>query len=255
MSSTTKYFSLQGRISFALRLESGKPGVVRWAQNCPKFDLAINTTEETVKESHSGQRLEDLVFATEKTLRTAYTLHGFNIDNLAEALYGEKYTVVAGTASAEVAPSGLEVGDIIKLDHERVSTVTGVDSTGSPVTLVEGTHYEVVSAFAGHIKILSLTSLTQPLKFSYSFAETNALALLKSEPDELYIMFDGINTVDQEPVYLEIYRHRAKPTSGLQLINSGVGTLEFEGSALYDGTKAADPNLGTLGRMVFKAAA
>lgn len=255
MSNSTKYFSLQGRISFALRQVSGKPGAVRWAQNCPKFDLAISTTEETVEESHSGQRLEDLVFSTKKSLRTAYTLHGFNIDNLAEGLYGEQYTVIAGTASAEVAPSALEVGDIIKLDHERVSSVTGVDSTGSPVTLIEGTHFEVVSAFAGHIKILSLTTIVQPLKWSYSYAETNALALLKSNPDELYVMFDGINTVDQEPVYMELYRHRAKPMSNLSLINDGVGTMEFEGSALYDGTKAADPNLGTLGRMVFKAAA
>lgn len=251
MSNTTKYFSLQGRVSFATRDGSGNPGVVRWAQNCPKFEISIETDEETVKESHSGLRLEDFNFPTGISIKTAYTLHGFNIENLAQALWATKYTVNASTASNEVAPLGLVAGDIIKLDHENVSAVTAVDSTGSPVTLVAGTDFEVVSAFAGHIRILNVGGLTQPFKFSYSYATTNALALMKGAADEVILMFDGVNTANQEKVYLELYRHRAKPTSGLALINDGVGTLEFEGSALYDGTRATDPNLGTLGRMVF----
>ena len=251
MSSITKYFSLQGRVSFFERTPAGKKGVGLWAQNVPKLDLSMEVTEESVKESHSGNKMKDLVFEIEKALTTAFTLHGFNTDNLARALWASRFNIVGGTASAELLPAGLTVGDYFALDHQNTSAWALVDSTGAPVSLVADQHYALVSAFAGHGQILDLTGLAQPLKASYSYASSNALSLLTTRPDEHFLVFDGIETISKARAYLEIPRHTSKPASGLSLLNNeGVGTMDLEGEALFDGT---DPDY-PLGKFILSAA-
>lgn len=251
MSNITKYYSLQGRGSFFARTPAGKKGVGLWAQNMPKFDLAMEVSEESIKESHSGNKMKDLVFEIEKALTTAYTLHGFNIENLARALWASRYSIGAGSASAEVLPADLAVGDYFALDHQNTSAWSLVDSTGTPVALVADEHYALISAFAGHGQILDLTGLTQPLKASYSYAASNALSLMTTRPDEHFFVFDGIDTITKQRAYLEIPRHTSKPTSSLPLINNeGVGSMDLEGEALFDGTDANYP----LGKFVLSAA-
>lgn len=250
MSTKTDYYSLQGRLSFATRLAGGKVGPVVWAQNVPKLELSIEVSEESSKESHSGQRLKDFVMSIENTLKTSYTLNGFTLDNLAAAFWSSKLSITGGTASGEALPT-LDVGNYFQLDHQNTSSWALVDSNGTPTTLVEGTHYAITSAFAGQGEILSITGLTQPIKASYSYATSNALSLLSQRADELHMLFDGIDTVSGRHVFLHIPRHSAKPTGGFALINNeGKGALEFEGEALYDGTDAAYP----LGKFVMQPA-
>lgn len=251
MSTVTKYFSLQGRVSFFKREVDGSKGAGVWAQNVPKLDLSFEVSEESIKESHSGNRMKDLIFEVEKAMKTSLSLHGFSVENLVRGLWSTKYSVASGTVSAEVLPAGLVVGDYFALDKQNTSAWTLVDSTGSPVTLAEGTHYSIISAFAGHGKVLSLTGLTQPLKASYSHAASNALSLLTTRPDDHWLVFDGIDTVSKQRAYLEIPRHTTKPLASLPLINNeGVGTMEMEGEALFDGTDANYP----LGKFVMAAA-
>lgn len=251
MANITKYFSLQGRVSFFARTPAGKKGVGLWAQNVPKLDLSMEVTEESVKESHSGNKMKDLIFEIEKALTTAYTLHGFNIENLARAMWASRFSIVGGTASGELLPEDLAVGDYFGLDNQNTSAWALVDSTGSPVSLVADEHYALVSAFAGHGQILDLTGLTQPLKASYSYAASNALSLLTTRPDDHFMVFDGIETISKQRAYLEIPRHTSKPTSTVSMINNeGVGTMEMEGEALFDGTDANYP----LGKLILSAA-
>lgn len=251
MSTVTKYFSLQGRVSFFERTPAGKKGAGIWAQNVPKLDLSFEVTEESVKESHSGNKMKDLVYEIEKAINTAFTLHGFNIDNLARAMWASRYSVVSGSASAEPLPAGLAVGDYFALDHQNTSSWALVDSTGSPVSLVADQHYALVSAFAGHGQLLDLTGLTQPIKASYSYAASNALSLLTSRPDDHFLVFDGIETITKSRAYLEIPRHSSKPVSTVSLINNeGIGTMDMEGEALFDGT---DPDY-PLGKLVLASA-
>lgn len=251
MSNITKYFSLQGRVSFFARTPAGKKGAGIWAQNVPKLDVSMEVTEESVKESHSGNKMKDLVFEIEKALTTAFTLHGFNLDNLARAMWASRYSIVGGTASAELLPLDLAVGDYFALDHQNTSALTLVDSTGTPVSLVADEHYALVSAFAGHGQILDLTGLTQPLKASYTYATSNALSLLATRPDDHFLVFDGIETISKQRAYLEIPRHTSKPVSTVSMINNeGVGTMDLEGEALFDGTDANYP----LGKLILSAA-
>lgn len=251
MSTTTKYYSLQGRVSYFKRLPGGKKGAGVWAQNVPKFDLTFEVSEESTKESHSGQRMKDLVFEIEKGMKTAVTLNGFTIDNLARGLWASRYSVASGSVSGELLPADLAVGEYFALEKQNTSNWALVDSTGAPVPLVEGTHYALVSAFAGHGQLLDLTGLTQPIKASYSTAASNALSLLSTRPDDHWLVFDGIDTISKSRVYLEIPRHTSKPTGSLSMINNeGKGSMDMEGEALYDGTNVNFP----LGKFVLGAA-
>lgn len=252
---STRYFSLQGKVRFGRRQPNGAIGPVRWAFNAPSFELAIKTTNEEVNESYTGQRLLEARIETGKSVTYSMSLSSFDVDTLARALYGSKATRIAGTVSAENFPVGLAVGDQVKLARERVSSVVVTDSAGTPATLVAGTDYVVDNAFAGILEIRNLGSYVQPLKAAYSFAETRSLALFAAAPEETFILFDGVNTVDNSPVYLELYRGRTNPAASLPMINSeGFGSLELNGSALYDAAKASDALLGGFGRMVFTGA-
>lgn len=236
MSNTTKYFSLQGRLSFGKRLPSGKPGAIVWAQNASKLDISFEVSEESTKESHSGNRMKDYIFETEKNLTTAFTLSGFTLPNLLRAFWASKFDVSGNTVSGEIFAETYAVGDYFKLNHENTSDWSLVDSTGTPVPLVEGTHYAVTSYFAGMGEILSLNGLTQPIKANYDYASSQALSLLQNRADEHYLIFDGIDTVSKSRAYLEIPRHSSKPIKSLPLINNdGLGSMEMEGEALYNG--------------------
>lgn len=251
MSTTTNYYSLQGRVSFFKRLPNGKKGAGVWAQNVPKLDLTFEVSEESTKESHSGQRMKDLVFEIEKSMKTAFTLQGFNIENLARGLWASRYSVASGTVTGEALPADLVVGDYFALEEQNTSDWNLVDSTAVPVPLVEGTHYALISAFAGHGQILDLSGVTQPFSASYSHAASNALSLLSSRPDDHWLVFDGIDTISKSRAYLEIPRHTTKPTGSFSMINNeGAGTMDLEGEALYDGTDVKFP----LGKFVLGAA-
>lgn len=250
MGTVTKYHSLQGRVSFFKRLPDGSKGAGVWAQNVPKLDLAFEVSEESIKESHSGNKMKDLIFEIEKSLKTSFTLHGFSLDNLVRGLWATKYVVASGSESAEPLPADMVVGDYFQLNQMNSSDWALVDSTGSPVSLVEGTHYAITSAFASMGELLDLTGLTQPIKASYSYAASNALSLLTTRPDDHYLVFDGIDTISKSRAYFEIPRHTSKPLSSLPLINNeGVGTMDVEGEALFDGR---DPNF-PLGKFVLAA--
>ncbi|MGO1072563.1 hypothetical protein [Lysobacter sp. CA199] len=253
MATNTQYFSLQGKLHIGKRLPNGSLGALRWAENCPKFDLTIETEEESIKESWSGQKLEDLILEKSKTVKVALSLHGFSPDNVAMGFYSKLFKRVAGTVTNEPLPADLKVGDYFKLDKPNTSSIVLTDSTASPVTLVVGTHYRIDSQFGGIGELISVSGITQPIKGAYSYAESNALPLFTQRPEEVWLVFDGKNTTDGSSVLIDLYRTKFKPAASLPIINNeGVGTIDLEGSVLLDGGKVADPTLGGFGRMVFK---
>jgi hypothetical protein len=151
MSTVTKYFRLQGRVSFFTRLPSGGKGAGVWAQNVPKLDLGFEVSEESIKESHSGNRMKDLIFDIDKSMTTAFTLQGFTVENLVRGLWATKYSVASSTVSGEELPPDLLVGDYFALSKQNTSAWALVDSTPStPVSLDKDTHYAEISTFAGH---------------------------------------------------------------------------------------------------------
>lgn len=244
-----KDFSFQGKVYLGARLAGGKPGALRWVGDAPKCDVALATETESRKESYSGNRLTSAYLQKGTDVTLALTLNWADAENLVLGLYGTAINVSSGTVASETLPSGLVVGDVITLEHGGISDLEITDSAGSPGTLTEGTHYQIESANGGTIKILSLGSFTQPFKAAYDYTASADVTMFTSAPPERYLLLDGVNTLDNSPVKLRLYRVRFNPLSTLPLINDSFGQIELSGAALYDSEAAADSDLGGFGKI------
>lgn len=245
-------FSLQGKIYSAVRnATTGQRGELTWMGNAGTATLAIAVEKSDKNESFSGARglYGSLITAKNGTLNL--TLDEFTVENLALALHATPVAVASGSVSAETLPSALVAGDEIQLEQRFISDLVLTDSTSvTPVTLVEGTHYEVVSAAGGVIKILDVATLTQPLKAAYDHAAADSLAIFaEATPPERWIFFDGINTVTGEKVLLDLYRVQFDPVTDFGLINEDWGGLSLTGNLLIDPINLNNSNLGGYGRM------
>ncbi len=249
-------FSFQGKAYIAERDANGKPAALRWPFNVPTLQLSLSTTVKQHQESYTGQRIEDGRLITAKTAGITLELEDFNADNLALALYGSKSSVTGATVTAEALPDTLVSGDYAALEFANVSTLTITDSaTSTPVDLVEGTDYVIESAAGGIIKFLNVASFTQPFNVNYTYGDASNVAMFTAPIPEKYIVFDGINTVDNSAARVRLYRCQFDPLSQLDLIGTDYGKMQLKGSVLYDTLNAKDPLLGGFGRIETPAAA
>ena len=242
-------FSFQGKVYLGTRLAGGIAGALRWVGDASKCDVSLKTDSETRKESYSGNRLPTARLQKGNDATIALTLNWANADNLVLGLYGTKAAVAGGSATGETLPDDLVVGDIITLDHGGVSALVITDSTGSPLTLTAGTDYELISANGGMVEIKNLGSYVQPFKAAYTHTASSDVTMFTAPPPERYLLLDGVNTLDNSPVKLRLYRTQFDPASTIPLINDGFGTLELAGTVLYDAEAAADDTLGGFGKI------
>ena len=248
-------FSFQGKVYLGTRLTGGKPGALRWVGDAPKCDVSLTTDSEDRKESYSGNRLTSARLQKGNDAKVDMTLNWASADNLVLGMYGTQLAVTAGSATAEALPSGLVVGDEVVLEHGGISSLVVTDSTGSPITLVEDTDYEISSANGGVIKILNLGSFVQPFKAAYDYTASADVTMFTSTPPERYLLLDGVNTIDGSPVRMRLYRVKFDPLSSLPLINDSFGTIELSGAVLYDSEAAIDSDLGGFGKIELPTAA
>lgn len=167
--------------------------------------------------------------------------------NIARALLGTVVSVSSGTVGtgARESFSNLAVGDVIPLRNMDVSIVAGVDSTGSPVTLVAGTHFEVWNAKAGLLRILSLSGLTQPLKFDYTFGAHTAVPALNRNPVEYAVLANIYNIgKTSERGRLLVHRVQLNPPDEMAFIADKMAELSIDGSILKHDTLYSDSKLG-----------
>jgi len=123
------------------------------------------------------------------------------------------------------------------------------DSTGTPVTLVKGTHYTVDEDF-GAITFLSVATLTAPIKAAYTYGAVTDVGIFTAPLPERFLRLEGINTADSnKPVLVELYRVAFSPLKNLGLITDDLNKFELEGSLLADSTKPYDATLGQYGRI------
>lgn len=245
------YFSGQGKLLIASRDANGNAQAFRHVGNVRELIVDPSTEMLTHKESGTGQRLTDLRLITGKEVAVRFTLEDFSIDNLALALYGAKATQNSGSVTAEVLPSGLAVGDYVRLKYPEVSSVVVKDSAGTPATLVAGTDYEVASANHGTLKIKNLGSYVQPFKVDYSYAAHDYTTMFGTAPVDRWLRFEGLNTADgDKPVLIELYKVSLDPTDELAAIQDNLAGLPLTGQALYDDKKVGDTLLGQFGRFV-----
>lgn len=244
-------FSFQGKVWAGDRLPNGKLSKPVWAGNVPTMTLQLATESSNKTESFSGVRQQYGRLQRGKTSTLNITFDEWLPENIALALWASKLAITGSTVTGETFPTGLAVGDHVKLDNPFVSSVVLTDSAGSPVTVPAG-NYELVSPNSGLIKLNNLGALTQPFKAAYTYAARTSFTMFTNAPPERYILLDGINTETLESVIVTLYRCKFDPVSDLALINDEYGNFQLSGSVLYDVVNAANANLGGFGRMDMK---
>lgn len=241
-------FSFQGKIYLGTRLPGGKPGKLTWVGDTTSCEVALATESEDRTETFSGNRLQSARLRTATTATITLVLRYFNAETLALGLYSAVNNVAAGSVAAERLPPDLAAGDIIALDHGRISNLVITDSATTPVELDEGTHYAIESPQGGIVRILNPGTLTQPFKAAYGYAAIQSAALFTVPPPERYFLIDGVNTIGGQRVRAHLYRAQFDPAGSIPLINESFGELSLTGAALFDSDAALDPALGGFGR-------
>lgn len=246
-------FSLQGYIRLGELDANGTIGKMRWVGNVPEATLELATSNTDKNESFSGKRLQIGRLATGTTAALNLTLDYWSAANLALAFQATVADIAASTVTAEAFPTGLIVGDQVRLDHPFASNLVITDSTATPAT-VDPAHYGLVGHGANIVEIKDVATYTQPFKAAYSYEAAQNIVLFSAPGRVVFLQFDGINTETEEPVILDLWRTRFDPVSNLGLINAEYGTLPLSAAVLYDTSRAADPVMGGFGRMLQKQA-
>jgi len=246
----SQYASFQGRVYLGKRDANGNPIEVRTPGNVAALSLDLKTDVLEHYESTTGQRGLDLRMVKQKNASVSMTVEEFTKENLALALYGTYNPVTGSTVSTETVSTPLPtLGDRYFLAHQNVSDVVLTDSTGTPVTLVNGTHYTVDEDF-GAITFLSVATLTAPIKAAYTYGAVTDVGIFTAPLPERFLRLEGINTADSnKPVLVELYRVAFSPLKNLGLITDDLNKFELEGSLLADSTKPYDATLGQYGRI------
>lgn len=242
-------FSFQGKVMLAERTAQGKAVKFTWLGNVPTLQLQLQTNNVTKNESYTGNRLQIGMLAGSKTANLNLTADEWTAQSIALALYATSLDIAGSTVTGEALPSPLAAGDLVRLEHGFISDLV-LDDAGTPLVL--GTDYSIYSESAGIIEML--TAQADPIEADYEYAAVQAATIFTEQPPERWLMLDGINTDNNEPVLLDLYKVRFNPVGDLSLITDEYGNIPLTASVLYDPLNAGDANLGGFGRVRNKAA-
>lgn len=241
-------FSFQGKVYLAQRQSNGQPGPLRWVGNAPQLQLALEVQNSDKTESFSGNRLLYGRLVQSKTANVNLTLDEATPENLAEGMYSVPATLPAGAVADEPLPPGLKANDLVALDRGWISELSLTDSANPPAT-VPAENWWTESASAGLVGVRNVEGFTQPLRASYQHGETVNIALFSTPPPERMLFLDGVNTVNGRRVKVTLCRVTFNPIEQLDLISEEWGSLQLSGAALFDESRALDPDLGGFGRI------
>ncbi|WDS62438.1 hypothetical protein UFRH6_7 [Pseudomonas phage UF_RH6] len=225
------YYSGQGRLIIGERDPvTGKPLNLYEVGNCTALEITIATTETDHKESMTGERAIDFTIVSEKNATFTITCESLSLKNLALGFWGSTATKAAGTVAAE--PIKIAPGAYVALANQNVSAVI-ITTTGGTPAPVPTTAYSVDPEF-GVIRFND-TATAGDGTVEYEFGEVSRLeALTQVAAPERYLRFEGINTLNEELVLVEIPRAQFSPLQNLPLINEEVASFEIAGKILQD---------------------
>ena len=252
------YFIGKGDIYIASRDSNGNPGAMALVGECPEFELAPAVEyRDNFSTSRGAPNEQDMHLEYQRALGGHITLKEPTIANLVHILHGDSGSENAGSyTAAESLTSGLAVGDhaLLPGNHVNLSSIVLKDSTGTPVTLTLGTHYSIISALAGIIKILSLTGVTQPIKhFSSSYGASSDVKILTKQVGNKVLLFDGLNLADLDssgnpkPLIIQLHNVSIQPAGSVPFKSDDFSTFQLPFQALRDPLKAVDTALGRFG--------
>ena len=242
------YFSGQGSLKMAERDPvTGEPLGFLPLGNIPELTLNIEVSKFEHKESESGARLIDLTLTTEKKGTFEFTVENLSLDNLAMGLWGETVTVPSGSVAVGT-PETITLGKFMAgaqyaLKHSRVTTFVLKDSTGV-TTYVLDTDY-TLDAVNGTFTpkaggaIATATALAGvTVKASYEYAAYKRVdAFTRSDAPVRWLRFEGLNTIDNTRVIVDLFKAQFDPLTGYGLINEELASIAMAGTLLGDSTR------------------
>lgn len=134
-----------------------------------------------------------------------------------------------------VAPTGMEVGMVMRLPSRSVSAVVVRDSTGTPKTLPVSQYQ--LDPLGGTIRILSLAGgpYVQPFKVDYTPGPVTVMgALAGSTADEWLLQFNGVNAYNDERKSIVCFRSRFNIEGEQDLIMDQFGEYTVMADLLKD---------------------
>ena len=230
----SELISLQGYLLIHTRTAAGGPGRGWWAGNVPEAKLELTTDKEEKLESFSGGRGLYDTLNTKKAGRITGIFDEWKTDNLALGLYSTKLAVSSASVTGEELPADLVVGDLFTLKHPFASSLVITDSTGSPLTVSSSAYAKTGHASRSYEVKSTLASYVEPLEAAYTYAAYENLDVFNTEPQEVFVVFDGINTRTGQPVVYDLFRTKFDPFASTDLIHSGFGALNFGADILID---------------------
>jgi hypothetical protein len=237
------YYSGQGSLYIAERdATTGAPKGFIAIGNVPELTLNIETTKFEHKESESGSRLIDLTIIQEKKGTFEFRLENMNLDNLALGLWGTKATVAGSTATAEVIaiPQATPAGMRFPLQRPAVSAVTVKGPSGTPTYVVTDDYTVdaangVIILSAGGDIVTAAASAATSIEVDYTYAaHTKVDAFMTAAAPERWLRFEGINTVDNKRVIVDLFKAQFDPLTGYALLNEELGSVTMRGALLSD---------------------
>jgi len=222
--------------------------------------LTLNTATSRI--THISKRQP----VAAKDLDIPYMLDGtgemvissYTAQMLRDAWFGTSGNIAGGSfvAANAIFPT-VAVGDIRQIPGARVgiSALTIIDSTGSPITLTLGLHYEIVDASAGLVKFLNITSgsVVQPFKAVGTEAPGSGVGFYMARTLELHGRFKMLNIAKSDAVEIfELYKMQFDPTTSYNILGDGsnVSSFTLPFSMLKDDTKSDSATFGKYGRIV-----
>jgi len=255
MSLLEKYQYGQGRISLAPWATTIDPASYQWIGDADGFSLKPTSDKVQHKESYSGQKGLVRSFPVGASLDVTINGYQFDAAAIARVMRGTVANIALGTVTDESLGTTRAVGDEVYLANPFVSSVVVKDSTGTPMTLVEGTDYTVDLDF-GRITILNIGTYVQPFKASYSYAARNTVGILKTGQQLYALRYDELNLAEgNEPRIVQVHKLAPDLVQELQLISTGtdVSGMQLTGAALLDSSKPASGDLGQFAAVIEKA--
>lgn len=239
---TMKPFSGAGIVSL-YPLVNGVPGAGIDMGEVPKFDVTQDAPVAEMKTSRDISRGTAFRMAQSKAAGLQLELNTLTDATLALLTSGVWTDSVAGSAVVDwLAPSGLVVGNLVRLPNRNVSSVTVTDSTGSPKNLTAGTHYEL-DPVAGTLRILDITTggpYVQPLKIDYTPGAVSVLGAFKAPDTDFLVQLNGTNAYNGDRVILEGFKFRFAAQGSSSWISNDYGKWQINGSLLLDTSRAAN---------------
>ena len=181
----------------AKRDANGKPGPLEDLGEAPMFEYQATLERAEAYNTKGRYKKKAVSFGRQLDVSAKITLKEATLKNLARLGFGDVIEASGDTVTSEPFPrSNCAVGekDLLPGFPTQVTSVTIVDSAGSPSTLVLNTNYSL-DADNGIVTWLNVSGKTQPFKATYTYPDRDIVSLARdaAADDTFWLVVVGEN--------------------------------------------------------------